>query len=403
MPAGRAGGVRDVKRTVAIAGGGIAGLTTGLAFAQKGWRVRVHEQDSALRGLGQGTYIWENALRVLDALGVLASVIAGVVRAARHERRNHDAEMLSSSYFGRDFRLYVPLREGLLTTLHDALIETGGEVVFNSRAVSADPDGWLHFADGSSRRADLVVGADGINSSIRDSLGLLRWRRPVNQFGYRAIIRRQPDELDTEVGCTHCEYWNGLRRLTYAPCTAGLAYVQLTSAAGDTLGNAVPIDRDFWRGLFPHLAWIVDRIPDNGRGDWFEIVRLEYWASGRVAIVGDAASAQPPFLGHAVGCSMMSGFALAQTIDRTGDVIDGLADWELRERPFTDWVQWVAYWYAQLAFLPARVRTAVLKATDASEWVKRQILLAAVRRDVTAMRRYSPALLPSASIYPLIH
>jgi 2-polyprenyl-6-methoxyphenol hydroxylase-like FAD-dependent oxidoreductase len=179
--------------------------------------------------------------------------------------------------------------------------------------------------------------------------------------------------------------------------------VQLTSAAGDTLGNAVPIDRDFWRGLFPHLAWIVDRIPDNGRGDWFEIVRLEYWASGRVAIVGDAASAQPPFLGHAVGCSMMSGFALAQTIDRTGEVIDGLADWELRERPFTDWVQWVAYWYAQLAFLPIRVRTAVLKATDASEWVKRRILLAAVRRDVTAMRRYSPALLPSASIYPLIH
>jgi len=38
-----------MKRTVEIAGGGIAGLTTGLAFAQKGWRVRVHAQESALR------------------------------------------------------------------------------------------------------------------------------------------------------------------------------------------------------------------------------------------------------------------------------------------------------------------------------------------------------------------
>jgi len=55
--------------TVEIAGGGIAGLTTGLAFARKGWRVRVHEQDGDLRIVGAGIYIWENGLRVLDARG----------------------------------------------------------------------------------------------------------------------------------------------------------------------------------------------------------------------------------------------------------------------------------------------------------------------------------------------
>jgi 2-polyprenyl-6-methoxyphenol hydroxylase-like FAD-dependent oxidoreductase len=392
-----------VKRTVEIAGGGIAGLTTGLAFAQKGWQVRVHEQDNAPRSPSQGIYIWENGLRVLDALGVLAPAMAGVIPAARHERRHHDTKTFSSSHLGRDFRLYVPLRESLLATLRDALVETGGEVVFSSRAVSADPDGWLHFADGSAQRADLVVGADGIDSSIRDSLGLLKWRRAANQFGYRAVIPREPGEFETEAGCAHCEYWNGSRRLLYAPCTADLASVQLTSLADDNSGNAVPIDRDFWRDLFPDLARIVDRIPDDGRGDWFEIVRLEYWSSGRVAIVGDAATGQPPFLGHGVGCSIMSAFTLAQTIDRADDLIDGLAEWELRERPFTDWVQRVAYWYGQLAFLPAGTRTAVFKAIDASKSVKRRILLAAVCRDVTEMRRFSSASLASYPIYPLIH
>jgi 2-methyl-3-hydroxypyridine 5-carboxylic acid dioxygenase len=70
-----------VKRSVEIAGGGIAGLTTGLAFAQKGWLVQVHEQDSALRLLNAGIYIWENGLRVLDALGVLPRLIAGGIPA----------------------------------------------------------------------------------------------------------------------------------------------------------------------------------------------------------------------------------------------------------------------------------------------------------------------------------
>ncbi len=250
-----------MKPAVEIAGAGIAGLITGLAFAQKGWSVRVHEQNPALPIRGEGIYIWENGLRVLDALGVLPRVVAGTIGAARHERRNHDGRAFSSSSLSPDFSLHVVPRENLLTALHEALVETGGTVEFNSRATAAESDGLLHFAGGSTRRGDLVVGADGLNSSIRDSLGLLRRRRPANQFGYRTLIRRRPDECETDTALTHREYWNGSRRLLYAPCTAGLASVQLTSLAGDHSGNSVPIDRDFWRDLFPDLSWVLDRIP----------------------------------------------------------------------------------------------------------------------------------------------
>ena len=401
-PTHRADAGGDVSRTVEIAGGGIAGLATGLAFARKGWRVCVHEQDDDLRILGAGIYIWENGLRVLDALDVFYKVTADAIPAWRHEKRDHRAGVFARSRLAPDFRLYVPLRESLLVALHDALIAADGAVAFGSRAVAADPEGWLHLSDGGRTRADLIVAADGINSPIRDGLGLLRWRRSAGQFGYRAMIPREPAELDSEIGRTHCENWNGSRRLLYAPCTEDFAYVQLTSLAGDDAANRVPIDRDLWRSLFPHLDWVVERIPDDGRGDWFELIRTRDWAKGRVALVGDAASAQPPFLGQGGGCAMMSGFVLAEAVDRASDVALGIADWKRRQQHFTEWVQRVAYWYGQLALLPSAARMAAFRALDRSETLKAATLFVAARRDPTApeqWRRLSDTQLP----FPIYH
>jgi 2-polyprenyl-6-methoxyphenol hydroxylase-like FAD-dependent oxidoreductase len=200
------------------------------------------------------------------------------------------------------------------------------------------------------------------------------------------MIPRRPEELTTHEGVAICENWHGSRRLLYAPCTAEQAYVQLTSVQGDARGNKVPIDRDYWLSVFPHLRWIIDRIPDDGRGDWFEIIALKDWSAGRVAIVGDAANAQPPFLGQGGGCSMMSALALAHHVAAQGDVLRGLAAWKLSERRFVEWVQTVAYWYGQLAFTPAFVRNGVFELIGANDWLKRNTIQVAARRVPTGSR-----------------
>ncbi len=375
-----------------IAGGGIAGLTAGLAFAREGWSVRVHEQDETLRIPGAGIYIWENGLRVLETLGVLDAVRAGAIPATRHEKRDHDGRAFATGGFSPEFRLIVPERRTLLTALADALQAAGGELVFGSRPVAALPEGRLIFEDGTSAGADLLIGADGINSRIRDSLDLLAWRMPARQFGYRVMIPRRPEELTTAMGQAHCENWNGSRRLLYAPCTAELAYVQLTSVAGDASANQVPIDRALWRDLFPRHHWIIDRIPENGHGDWFELLKLKHWSNCRVAILGDAASAQPPFLGQGGGCAMMSALSLAYMVAREGDVERGIAAWTRRERRFTEWVQTVSYWYGQLAFLPPVIRNAAFRAIGASDAVKGRTLLVAARRMPTGTGAAHPRL-----------
>jgi 2-polyprenyl-6-methoxyphenol hydroxylase-like FAD-dependent oxidoreductase len=134
------------------------------------------------------------------------------------------------------------------------------------------------------------------------------------------------------------------------------------------------------------------------------LVRVKDWSKGRVALVGDAASGQPPFLGQGGGCAMMSGFSLAEAINCERDVIAGIANWKRSERQLIEWVQRVAYWYGQLALLPPAARNAAFKAIESSEALKRATLFAGARHDPTAADywRAEPDL-GYHYMFPLVH
>lgn len=363
-----------MQGTVEIAGGGIAGLTAAIAFSQKGWRVRVHERSPGIRPDGAGIYLWENGLRVLETLGVYEDTIQNSIPAWRHRKCDRDSSVFAEDFFSPTNRLYVPPRANLLHALYNEACRLGATIEFGSEVVSAEADGTVHFANGTRDKADLVIGADGINSKVRDSLDLLRSRRRANQFGYRAMIHRESQELETDEGRGHCEYWNGSRRILYAPCTKDIAYVQLTSVEGDRRGQSMPVDRDYWKETFPHLSWIIDRLPKAGRGDQFEILKLKAWSKGRVVILGDAANAQPPFLGQGGGCSMMAALALATHIEVANDLMQGIQNWEQNERKLIEWTQDVAFYYGQLAFYPPPLRTLTFRFIQSSDWLKRKTI-----------------------------
>jgi 2-polyprenyl-6-methoxyphenol hydroxylase-like FAD-dependent oxidoreductase len=201
-----------ITRSVAIAGSGIGGLAVGLALLRRGWQVHIYEQSDEMRILGASIYIWENGLRVLEALGVFERVVANAVRVKVRERRDTHGELFGIENTSSSGRLYLRLRWALLTALRDGILDGGGKISFGMPAVGADPAGILNFADGSTARADLVIGADGINSRVRHSLGMLRWRKQAIMNAVNDAIHPLGASIN-EVPMTPLRILKALRRL----------------------------------------------------------------------------------------------------------------------------------------------------------------------------------------------
>ena len=334
----------------------------------------MHERAEALRTTGAGIYIYENGLRVLEALGAYAAAVHGAPFAHTREVRD-DRNRVVSVHRWQGSRVFSIVRQTVINALAKSATLSGAEIVTNSAAAGASADGTLIMADGRSLKADLVIGADGSNSRVRDSLGLLSKRRPLVDGCTRFLIHKTPEEQGQENndnGTTTVEYWSGSRRVLYTPCSETEIYIALTMLDSDEVAKVVPVQRDAWKRWFPHLSALIDRLDDQGRYDRFELIKLKRWSTGRVAIIGDAAHALPPNIGQGGGCAMMNALSLAVHLERERNIVLALKAWERSERAITDHTQRWSWLLGLPTTWPPALRARTLALAGKSKWLVAQ-------------------------------
>lgn len=294
------------RAPVLVIGAGIGGLTTALALDQLGIPVEVHERAPELREVGAGIGLWPNAIRALDRLGVGAPVRALAVPRTSGSARTSSGRVLLELPEELLHRRYDAPTTGIMRADLQRLlserfgpdrIHLGHEFErFEQHAGGVR----AHFRDGTSTEGSVLVGADGLRSTVRHGLlgdGPPRYR---GDTAWRGLAPRVEDlaasrEVFETVG-------RG-QRFGFFPLHGGrtMWFAGAVRPEGERDGAEVLHDLrtrfSGWHAPIPRVLELTD--PDSIiRNDIYDRPVARRFVGGVVALLGDAAHPMGPDLGQ---------------------------------------------------------------------------------------------------------
>ncbi|MEU3936541.1 FAD-dependent monooxygenase [Streptomyces sp. NPDC029044] len=359
---------RAPRLRVAVVGGGIGGLATAAFLHRAGIEATVYEQASALTEVGAGLVVSPNAVRLLRGLGQLDRFRDRAVplEVGWEFRRWEDGRVLFSQNLGEECeqrfgeQSYVAHRADLLAAVRAAVPE--GALRLGTRLAGlhrVDTGIELTFTDGTREVADVVVGADGVHTTVGQYVtetgsprfsGMCAWRSLVPAHSAPEFARHPVQTL-----------WLGPdRHLVHYPISGG-AQINIvafgpahdwTTESWSAQGRIEDLRAEF-AGWSDDLRSLLAAADSTGRWALLDRDPLPRWTNGPVALLGDAAHPMFPFFAQGAAQAMEDAAVLGGCLaDRPEDPSAALARYEAIRRPRATKVQQMSRGRAQSNHLP---------------------------------------------------
>ncbi len=320
---------------VAIAGAGIGGLAAAAALRRVGLECLVVERVAGIREVGAGLSLWSNAMNALREIGVEAKVMASGSIVERMRTQSPagtliaDTDLSEITHEAGAVSICVHravLQQILLAELPPGWVRTGAHCV-------AFDDSTAILEGGERIEADVLVGADGVSSAIRDCLhgpappryaGYTCWRGIVSDEG---VLPERSALLAAGAG-SQFGLW---------PCGSGQLYWFLTKngpqGTTQTKADAMAVCRS-WA---PPVQAVIDATPEDAivQNDIVDRPPLSWWGRGRVTLLGDAAHAAAPNLGQGACQALEDAVVLADCLRSIRPAESALREYERRRIPRT--------------------------------------------------------------------
>lgn len=330
--------VNTAVKRVAVVGSGVAGLAAAIQLAKAGIDVDVFEAKPELVAFGSGISLQGNALRVFDALGAWDDIRAagyafeGLTLRAPGPDAPVVAELPDVKTGGPDYPAAMGMQRAELARILFAHAERAGATIHFGSKVTGLEQSMASvglFINGESKGDyDLVVGADGVHSTVRELIGIDVRPEPTGMGIWRTFVSRP-----AEVERSQLYYGGPVYIAGYTPTGEDSMYAFLVEKAQDRSGVSDEeatrimleesrayggpwnqIRADLEQGARAHYTWFTKHLVTAP------------WNRGRVVIIGDAAHSCPPTIAQGAAQGLEDAFVLTELLTSRDQLDQSLWD-----------------------------------------------------------------------------
>ena len=320
------------KTRIAVIGAGLGGAAAAALMHKAGFTVRLYERASRFERIGAGIHVGPNVMKIMRRMGIEDELNRqGAHPDAWYSRDGRSAEIMARIPLG-DYAVnhygasYLTVHRGdfhalMMDAIPPEIVAFGKSL---DKVEDRGDDVLLSFSDGSTEVADIVIGGDGINSKLRETLMGAELPKDTGYVGHRAVFPTSRIRNFSHDMC--CKWWSGDRHMMVYFVTARQDEIYYVTGVPhrpwDMTKSWVPSSQDEMREAFagwhPSVQALIEAGDEVTKWPLLERDPLPLWSRGRLVLLGDACHPMKPHMAQGAAMAIEDAAMLTRCLELTG-------------------------------------------------------------------------------------